>query len=256
MQSCAVSDAGGAGTCDRPPAGEVLPKIMTDRRQPKPATPTEAYYDRLYTNDDRTYARPLTSPYYPMYRSVVELLRQEQAPAVLEVGCGSGVLAEMLIAAGLRYRGFDFSPVAIDKAQKRNPDGQFFVGDATDPDAYRPRCGAVVCCEVLEHIEADLTAIALWESGTFVVCSVPNFDYESHVRFFRSAEEVAARYSGLIDIRTIDKIATRAAANLSWGEYFRRIRWARNDPKRLLGILGINTFSWLGGWFVFAGVRR
>ncbi len=214
------------------------------------------YYDELYLTGDRAYDRPLTSPYYPLYRKVVELIGQAGARDVLEVGCGSGTLAGMLIAQGLRYRGFDFSPAAIAKAEQRNPQGRFGVGDATDPAAYPDPYDAIVCCEVLEHIEGDLAAIEQWRSGAVVICSVPNFDYESHVRFFRSEAEVAQRYGGLVDISRIDRVAASASANLTWSEYFRRVRWARNQPRRLLGILGVKRFSWYGGWFVFVGRRR
>jgi 2-polyprenyl-3-methyl-5-hydroxy-6-metoxy-1,4-benzoquinol methylase len=221
-----------------------------------PTGPGSDYYDDLYRNDDRTYERPLTSQYYPMYRRAVELLRRERVGTVLEVGCGSGVLAELLTGAGIGYCGFDFSQVAIEKARRRNPSARFHVGDATDPAAYPCDYDALVCCEVLEHIAGDLEAIDLWRRGAFVVCSVPNFAYESHVRHFRSESEVIERYSPLIDIRHIDRVAASPGANLSWKAYFRRIRWARNNPKRLFGILGVNTFSWAGGWFVFVGVRR
>ncbi len=163
------------------------------------------YYDRLYEQDARNFDRALTSPYYPLYRKVVELLRREGLRSVLEVGCGSGVLAEMLIAEGLAYDGFDFSPVAVDKARTRNPEGRFFVGDATDPASYRLSYDGVVCCEVLEHIEGDLTAIEHWKAGSICVCSIPNFDYESHVRYFRSPEQIRQRYGGLLDISQIDR---------------------------------------------------
>lgn len=214
------------------------------------------YYDNLYLTSDRTYERPLTSSYYPLYCKVVELIRQEGVHSVLEVGCGSGILAEMLIAGGLRYRGFDLSPVAIGKAEKRNPAGMFFIGDAVTPASYEVPYDGLVCCEVLEHVEGDLAAIGFWKTGTTVICSVPNSDYESHVRFFRSEAEIVRRYGQLLEIRQIERIATSARANLSWAEYFRRIRWARNQPTRVLGILGINTFAWYGGWFVFVGRRR
>src|SRR5580658_9084067 len=95
------------------------------------------YYDRLYEEDTRNFERALTSPYYPLYRKVVGVVRQEGLRSVLEVGCGSGVLAEMLIADGLAYDGFDFSPVAVDKALARNPEGRFYVGDASDPACYQ-----------------------------------------------------------------------------------------------------------------------
>ncbi len=102
----------------------------------------------------------------------------------------------------------------------------------------------------------DLAAVKCWNSGSTCICSVPNFDYESHVRFFRSAEQVRQRYGGLLDISRVDRVAKSARANLTPSEYFRRVRWARNEPTRLLGILGVNAFEWYGGWFVFTGRRR
>ncbi|HEV2098722.1 MAG TPA: class I SAM-dependent methyltransferase [Stellaceae bacterium] len=213
------------------------------------------HYDSFYLTD-RNSVRPLTSPYVPLFRKVTELVRQQGIHGVLEVGCGSGVLAQMLIGNGVAYDGFDFSPVAVQKARTRNPSGRFFVGDATDPASYGSSYDGIVCCEVLEHIDGDLTAIGHWKSGAPVICSVPNFDFESHVRFFRSEDEIMQRYGGLLEIHQIERLATPASANLTWGEYFRRIRWARNEPTKLLGILGVNRFEWYGGWFVFIGRRR
>jgi SAM-dependent methyltransferase len=205
---------------------------------------------------DRTYQRPTSSPYYPLFCRVRDRVQAEGLRSVLEVGCGTGVLAEMLINQGLSYTGFDFSPVGVNMAQRRGPGGKFFVADAADPAAYQVSYEGIVCCEVLEHIDGDLQVIENWQSGAACICSVPNFDGEHHVRFFRSEAEIEQRYGGLIEIRQFERIATSPSANLSWREYFRRIRWARNEPKRLLGIAGINRFEWYSGWFVFIGRRR
>jgi len=214
------------------------------------------YYDRMYSEGNKSLERPLASPYYPLYRKVIELVRREGLRSVLEVGCGGAVMAEMLIANDVSYCGFDFSPVAIEKARSRNPGAGFSICDATDPASYQRAYDGIVCCEVLEHIDGDLTAVDLWKEGSVCICSVPNFDHESHVRYFRSEEEVVRRYDRLLEIKQIERISTSASANLTWTEYLRRIRWARNEPKRLLGILGINRFEWHGGWFVFVGRRR
>jgi 2-polyprenyl-3-methyl-5-hydroxy-6-metoxy-1,4-benzoquinol methylase len=195
---------------------------------------SEDYYDHLYLKDDRTYERPLSSPYYVLYRQICKLIVQAKLRSVLEVGCGSGVLAEMLIGSGMSYTGFDFSPVAVEKAKTRNPAQRFFVGDATDTSVYDVPYDGIVCCEVLEHLEDDLKAVELWKHGALCICSVPNFDYESHVRFFRSEAEVAEHYGKLLDISCIVRVTKSASANLTWAEYFRRIRWARNQPTYLL----------------------
>lgn len=214
------------------------------------------FYDHLYSVDDLTYERPSTSPYYPMYKEACRAVLRERPSSILEVGCGSGVLGEMLIRAGVSYTGFDFSSTAVGKAKLRSPGGDFYIGDATDAAAYDRTYDGIVCCEVLEHIDADLKAVELWKSGAICICSVPNFDGEHHVRYFRSEEEIVERYGGLLDIRAVARIAKSARANLTKAEYFRRIRWARSEPRRLLGILGINAFDWYAGWFVFVARRR
>lgn len=218
--------------------------------------PTVEYYDQLYLSGDKTYEHPRSSRYYPLYQRVCGLVARAGIGSVLEVGCGSGVLANMLIDAGMVYAGFDISPIAIRKAQALNAAGRFFVAGATDPAAYAHPYQGIVCCEVLEHIDADLEAIGLWASGAECVCSVPNFDYESHVRHFRSEREVIERYGRLLDIRHVERVASSARAGIPWSQYFRQIRWARHQPKRMLGMMGLNRFSWYGGWFVFTGQRR
>jgi 2-polyprenyl-3-methyl-5-hydroxy-6-metoxy-1,4-benzoquinol methylase len=213
-------------------------------------------YDSLYLNDDFTYNQPLASPYYPLYRKVIDRATQAPIASILEVGCGSGVLAEMLIAAGKSYIGFDFNEIAVAKARKRNGEAKHFVADATDPSSYSAPYDTIVSCEVLEHIEGDLRAIELWRSDCMCICSVPNFDYPTHVRFFRSESEVTARYDRLLDIQSIERVPKSPIAGITWAQYFRRLRWSRNEPKKLLGLLGANTFDWHGGWFLFVARRR
>ncbi len=122
--------------------------------------------------------------------------------SVLEVGCGSGLFAEMLVKeTQVAYRGFDFSPVGIAHARARLPGAALFVGDALAPASYSGDYDCIICSEVLEHIAGDLDVIALWPRGTLCVCSVPNFDYPTHVRRFRTEHEVRERYGEAIDIK-------------------------------------------------------
>ncbi len=39
--------------------------------------------------------------------------------------------------------------------------------------------------------------ISRFKPGIRAICTVPNFDADSHVRYFRDAREVGARYEGL-----------------------------------------------------------
>lgn len=224
-----------------------------------------ADYDTLYEQDDATYDNPRASPYYRLFRRVTDIAVMKPIVSVLEVGCGSGVLAELLIRNGMAYRGFDFNRIAVEKAKRRNGIPEHYVADATSPYAYitppsaypgGAAYDAIVCCEVLEHIPGDLEAIKLWRSGATVIASVPNFPYETHVRHFRNEDEIRRRYGHLIDIEWIERITKSPWTGLSWSHRFKRLRWARENPRELAGMLGINRFNWYAGWFLIVGRRR
>jgi 2-polyprenyl-3-methyl-5-hydroxy-6-metoxy-1,4-benzoquinol methylase len=213
-----------------------------------------AYYDQLH-RDESVYDLPVErSPYYPLFRRIVATLQARGHRRVLEVGCGSGALAELILRTGAEYRGFDFSATAVDKARARTGRALFSVGDATDPASYAGfDYDVVVCTEVLEHIDADKTVIGLWRPGVPCLCSVPNFDYDGHVRFFRTEAEVRSRYQDVMRIDRVTRVAKAVRAGETFGDYLRRLRWSRDDPRRLLGLLGIGTFDAIGGWFLFDG---
>jgi SAM-dependent methyltransferase len=213
------------------------------------------YYDRFHieTNVSATGAR-----YHRLFRKVVTAVRDHGSRSVLEVGCGSGFLAHMLLQeyAG-DYRGFDFSTVAIRNASHRTGRPElFFVGDALDARCYSDDYDTIVCTEVLEHVDADLDVVRLWRDGTWCVCTVPNFAADGHVRFFNTSREVTTRYNRLIDITFITKIPRPIIPDGRLSTYLRNLRWSRNDPSQLLGFLGIQTFTRLGGWFLFCGAKR
>jgi len=215
----------------------------------------KALYNDLYNMDDETHDRFVLS-YMPLFQRVTEIVSSNRMSPVLEVGCGRGVLAELMIAAEVEYFGFDFNEIAVEKAKKRNGADRHFVADATNARTYALPYNGIVCCEVLEHIDEDLGVMELWRPGCTCVCSVPNFDYQTHVRFFRSESEITARYDRLLEFARIERIAKSPKTGITWQRYFQRLRWSRNDPKSFLGHLGINRFEWYSGWFVFVAKRR
>jgi len=222
-----------------------------------PETYDEMFKDGGYAGVfDLPYKR---SPYYPLFRVIRGTLRRHKAQRVLEVGCGTGALSHMLFdSTRLSYQGFDFSPVAVEKAKKRTGRNDvYFVGDATSSATYANLSyDAVVCTEVLEHIEDDLLAVSHWAPGTFCVCSVPNYDADTHVRHFRSADEVARRYGALVDIEGIETRRKPFLNDLSLSKWLQAVRWNRDRPDRLLWLLGHSDFDRDGGWFIFSGRRR
>ena len=212
------------------------------------------FYNSMHANIDQSVTR---TRYDGLFRKVVANIRSHGSRSILEVGCGSGFLAKMILqdSNGI-YSGFDFSAEAIRNASDRTGHPElFFVGDALDSRSYTGDYDTIVCTEMLEHVDRDLEIIRLWRDTTWCVCSVPNFDYAGHVRFFNTAREVATRYSGLIDIEGIIKIPRPIIPDRRISSYLRNLRWSRDNLSDLMGFLGIQTFSRLGGWFLFFGKK-
>jgi SAM-dependent methyltransferase len=212
------------------------------------------YYDRVHSKID---IAETSRRYDALFRKIVDNVRAHGSHSILEVGCGSGFLAKMLLEEHHGpYRGFDFSPEAIRNAGAHTGRPELFhVGDALDPVSYVSDYDTVICTEMLEHVDDDLDVIRRWRDGTWCVCSVPNFDYDGHVRFFTRSDEVAERYGRLIDIRAIIKIARPIIPDRRLSSYLRNLRWSRNNPRELLGFLGIQVFDRLGGWYLFFGKK-
>jgi SAM-dependent methyltransferase len=226
-------------------------------RSERNEAPAEAY-DRQFSESeqaDRHYSRSIE---YRLYRKVCERLDGAPRQQILEVGCGTGAFAHCVMETSPRsYRGFDFSEVAVQKARARTGCHDcFFVGDARHATSYEGLYHTIVCLEVLEHIERDLDVIAHWRSASECICSVPNFEYPTHVRWFRDEEEILSRYQHLISIREIERIPCPLVQGRGWRAYLRQLRWSRNDPRRLKGLLGYGSFDNFAGWFLFCGRRK
>jgi 2-polyprenyl-3-methyl-5-hydroxy-6-metoxy-1,4-benzoquinol methylase len=180
----------------------ILPR--SSHVSPEAAIPGEqpaGWYDAVFSESPHYDVHYTKTAYYSLWCVIVDRLRQQRAARVLEVGCGTGQFAEMLYDEGIAsYLGFDFSEVAVRLAKKRVPQYMFLVADALNTDIFKSyQCDAIVCTEVLEHIEDDLRVVARFPSGCRCLCTVPNFPYVSHVRHFDNANAVAERYSSFFD---------------------------------------------------------
>ena len=160
------------------------------------------WYDEAYKVSPEYRKEPEDSRYYPIWDKALSLIKDEW---VIDIGCGSGQFAKLLLNNGKCFLfGIDFSGEAILIAQKLNPEykQKFIVGDLLDGFRRSPY-DLVTCFEVLEHIVKDLDVIKKIESGKRFIFSIPNYDYHSHVRKFNSEDEIFKRYSDLIDIKGI-----------------------------------------------------
>lgn len=88
--------------------------------------PVAPFYDRL-----------MSSVPYTMWVSYYQLLLAHQdiyPKRVLDVACGTGILAELMIKEGYEITGFDLSPRMIEQARAKNLPARFEVADATNFD--------------------------------------------------------------------------------------------------------------------------
>jgi SAM-dependent methyltransferase len=156
------------------------------------------WYDDAYRSAPAYRQHWSESHYLPVWEAIEQ--RIPRGAAVLEVGCGPGQLAQMLRDHGVLsgYVGFDFSAVAVEMARTSSTDLRFEEADAYTTGLFADVAyDTVICTEVLEHLADDLGILERVPAGVHVLATVPDFDYDSHVRFFADEDAVRARYGHL-----------------------------------------------------------
>jgi ubiquinone/menaquinone biosynthesis C-methylase UbiE len=100
-----------------------------------------------------------------MARLTKRLLPQSQGPSVLDLGCGTGRLAQAFLAQGARaVVGLDPSPYLLKLAEERVPEARFEQGIAEDipyPEQYFDAVGA---CFLFHELPRDAAERALLEA--------------------------------------------------------------------------------------------
>ena len=174
---------------------------------------------KLYALPHETIARQQCGD--PLLRHLTDkIVRLLGAPRgrVLDVGCGTGRVAVELARRGFAVDALDVErPVveqARDLAAAHGADVRFFVADFKQIDPQFPDAlyDAVVCSEVLEHVEPWRDVVAnmarVLKPGGLLVVTTPNDPgqfsildkYAGHVRRFRWAELSA----GLSDFEVLE----------------------------------------------------
>lgn len=113
---------------------------------------------------------------------IIDILRKKlpEGAVVLDVGCGNGVISRSLGARGFNVYGIDVSEKTIEKARQLNhlPNVKFDVISAEQLVAEGKKYNAVICSEVLEHLQSpggllEVLHQSITDDGILIV-TVPN----------------------------------------------------------------------------------
>lgn len=114
---------------------------------------TSAYRD--YGWDDRLDEG--TACIFPVLAGMLE---RDRGKRILDLGCGNGAIASMLIDRGFDVWGVDASASGVANANKRHP-GRFFVQDLSEPNLPEAIASQTfdlaISTEVIEHLYAPRT---------------------------------------------------------------------------------------------------
>ena len=178
------------------------------------------YYDRRYKRggDRQEYFKPAEEcVYFPVWQALIARLQKDR-DRILELGCGPGQLAVLLLRGGYQYlRGIDFSREAIALAQRTAGESlrdKFVLGDLYDATPYREvDYNTIICCEVLEHLENDLGVLDMIRPSVKILGTLPNYPSRAHLRHFADEARIRDRYVSRLDIRTVEKIVLNPRGN-------------------------------------------
>lgn len=102
------------------------------------------FYDRYWNEEFHSLAFPVLQR--------VWLARLPQRASILDVCCGTGYLAGLLMAQNFSVTGIDCSPVMIECARENQPTGDFRVADATSFELPATFDAAVSTFDSINHI--------------------------------------------------------------------------------------------------------
>jgi 2-polyprenyl-3-methyl-5-hydroxy-6-metoxy-1,4-benzoquinol methylase len=115
--------------------------------------PSGNYYDKYHTT--HPIARRLMQGFLQAFDDLGGAVPVSRA---LEIGCGEGELSMRLARRGFSVRGCDIAPDVVDEARRRAAaaglDIEFRARPIQAMDPATDRTPLVVCCEVLEHLDA------------------------------------------------------------------------------------------------------
>lgn len=163
---------------------------------------------------------------------------------VLEVCCGSGMMAEKFASAGAAVTGIDFSPTAISRARERARryrfEATFIVGDAENL-AFRDRSFDIVMVHDglhhLEHAERAIREMARVARNAVLILDPAR----------AALTRLAVRLGIAVDVEDagneVKRLVPEEVAAILQGEGYRRVIW-----RRTLMYYPHQPFKWFA-WF-------
>ena len=107
------------------------------------------------------------------------LVDRADVEEVLEIGCGEAELSIHMAKKGMKVRGCDIAPEAIDEARARveaaGVDVELWTQRLEDFAERSDSAPLVVCCEVLEHLDDPDEGLEILSqlADPWLLCSVP-----------------------------------------------------------------------------------
>ena len=165
------------------------------------------WYDQSFENHEHWKMHYTESPFYFLWAVIADRIFLNHVESVLDIGCGPGQFAQLLVDKKImNYTGIDFSKKRIDWAKRVCPGYTFVFADVFSSNIIdKVQYEAVTCLEFLEHVENDVGLIARIPTGKKFFGSVPNFLFDSHVRYFKDMDEVADRYESQFSEFRVDE---------------------------------------------------
>jgi SAM-dependent methyltransferase len=94
----------------------------------------------------------------PLHAAVLGVTEVRPGTALLDLGCGTGLLARAAADRGAAVTGIDADPRVVAQAAAEVPDGTFAVGDAADPPAGP--FDVVTAVQLLAHVPDPQAVLA------------------------------------------------------------------------------------------------
>jgi len=118
--------------------------------------------------------------------------RARAAGLILDLGCGTGLLTELLAGAGCRVLGVDISRGMLKVARRRcrrfGTRVRFVAGDLLDLHTSPPAAAAFACADIVNHFTAEKDVAAFFKSawrslepgGVFVFDALNRWCFENY----------------------------------------------------------------------------